>query len=184
MNILRFIGRSREFERKLEQSRSRLHRLAYSWCRSQALADDLVQEAMSKALGRSDQLRDLEAMHSWLFSILANCWRDHFRGSHDCEDIDEIEEHHLADETTPEDQYLQNEVVRRVRSAVAALPLGQRQVVTLVDLEECTYAEVAAILEIPVGTVMSRLSRARQALKERLLDRKSEPAAPHLSRVK
>ena len=56
----------------------------------------------------------------------------------------------------------------RVRDAIATLPLAQRQVITLVDLEECSYAQVAEVLGVPVGTVMSRLSRARQALKNHL----------------
>ena len=57
-----------------------------------------------------------------------------------------------------------------MRKAVAALPLAHRQVVTLVDLEGFSYAAVAQILDIPVGTVMSRLSRGRRALREHLLD--------------
>jgi RNA polymerase sigma-70 factor (ECF subfamily) len=77
-------------------------------------------------------------------------------------------------------------VIACVRSAVARLPLGQRQVLTLVDLEEFGYAEVAEILSIPVGTVMSRLSRARASLKTYLLDTAmQQPAAqPLLRRVK
>ena len=66
----------------------------------------------------------------------------------------------------------------RVRGAVARLALGQRQVLTLVDLEEFSYAEVAAILEIPVGTVMSRLCRARRALKEMLQELAPVQSAP------
>jgi RNA polymerase sigma-70 factor (ECF subfamily) len=64
--------------------------------------------------------------------------------------------------------------------------MGQRQVLTLVDLEEFSYAEVAAILEIPVGTVMSRLCRARRALKEMLQELAPVQAAPisHIRRVK
>jgi RNA polymerase sigma-70 factor (ECF subfamily) len=68
--------------------------------------------------------------------------------------------------------------VRRVRLAVAELPAGQREVVTLVDLEEFSYAEVATILEIPIGTVMSRLSRARLSLREKL---REQPAASQLA---
>ncbi|GAB3630150.1 hypothetical protein GCM10027419_50070 [Pandoraea terrae] len=133
------------------------------------MAEDLVQETLSKALRKSSQLRDLKALDGWLFSILTNCWRDHFRKHVDMEDIDEIDELNLASDLTPEDACAQNEVVNRVRAAVAALPPGQRQVLTLVDLEEFSYSEVAEILDIPVGTVMSRLSRARQALTTKLL---------------
>jgi RNA polymerase sigma-70 factor (ECF subfamily) len=67
-----------------------------------------------------------------------------------------------------------------VRQAVARLPAGQREVVTLVDLEEFSYAEVATILEIPIGTVMSRLSRARVTLREKL--REQQPATPAVVR--
>ena len=79
--------------------------------------------------------------------------------------MDDIEEIERIDEFTPEDGHAQSQLVSRVRNAVARLPLGQRQVLTLVDLEEVSYAEVSVILEIPVGTVMSRLCRARKTLK-------------------
>jgi len=169
VSLLSFISRSRQFESKLEGSRCRLWRLAHSWCRNRALADDLVQDTLAKALDRHSQLRDPEAMHAWLCSILANCWHDHLRGGKDTLDIDAIEEGDLpASACCPETDYQQNEVVRRVRAAVGTLPAGQREVITLVDLEEFSYAEVATILAIPIGTVMSRLSRARAALREAL----------------
>jgi RNA polymerase sigma-70 factor (ECF subfamily) len=104
-------------------------------------------------------------MNGWLFAILANCWRDHFRQNREMDDVEDIER---VDEFTPEDGHAQSQIVLRVRNAVARLPLGQRQVLTLVDLEEFSYAEVSAILEIPVGTVMSRLCRARKTLKSLL----------------
>lgn len=168
MSLFNFIGRSRQFEAKLEASRCRLWRLAHSWCRNRALADDLVQETLAKALARHQQLRDPEAMHAWLCSILANCWHDHLRAGKDILDIDALEDRDLPMADCPEEDCLKNEVVRRVRQAVGNLPPGQREVVTLVDLEEFSYAEVAAILQIPIGTVMSRLSRARASLREAL----------------
>jgi len=71
-----------------------------------------------------------------------------------------------------------------VRKAIARLPLGQRQVLTLVDMEDRSYAEVAEILGVPAGTVMSRLARARAALKEMLTDVRPAVQAAGLRRVK
>lgn len=166
MNLLSLVCHSRDFRNHLEQSRVKLYRVAYAWCHNAALADDLVQETLSKALKHSGQLRDPELMSSWLFRILHNCWNDHFRQYREMEDIDTIEDFQYACTSTPEDQHAQNQIVSRVRDAVAKLPLGQRQVLTLVDLEEFSYSEVASILGLPVGTVMSRLCRARRSLKD------------------
>jgi RNA polymerase sigma-70 factor (ECF subfamily) len=166
MDFLDFFLRSREAQRALEQARARLYRVAYSWCHSAALADDLVQETLTKALRKSSQLRDPKARDAWLFTILANCYRDHFRKQRDMDDIDEIE---ISHETTPESESSRAEIVSLVRAAIAKLPQGQRQVVTLVDLEGFSYVEVAQILDVPIGTIMSRLCRARNAMKDILL---------------
>ncbi len=157
---------------KLESSRSRLYRLAYSWCHAPELADDLTQEALSKALRQSNQLRELNAMDSWLFRILSNCWHDYLRSRRDTLQYDE--ERHL-DHVTPEQLNLRQQDIESVRRAVAALPEGQRQIITLVDIEGCRYAEVAEILELPIGTVMSRLCRARHAVKNQLLAKVEAP---------
>ncbi len=185
MDLLKFIGRTRQFEQRLGESRPRLWRLAHAWCRNRALADDLVQDALAKGLRNHAQLRDEESLHAWLCGILAHCWHDHLRAHRPMEDVTEMDEAVLVADGSPETEYLQSEIVRRVRQAVAELPVAQREVVTLVDLEEFSYAEVAAILEIPIGTVMSRLSRARSALKERLRDQNAcGLAAPRIARVK
>jgi RNA polymerase sigma-70 factor, ECF subfamily len=170
VDLLKFISRTRQFEQRLADSRPRLWRLAHAWCRNRTLADDLVQDALAKGLRNHAQLRDEASLHAWLCGILAHCWHDHLRSHRTMEDVADIEETSLIDDGTPEAECLKSEIVRRVRRAVAELPVAQREVVTLVDLEEFSYAEVAAILEIPIGTVMSRLSRARNALKEHLRD--------------
>jgi RNA polymerase sigma-70 factor (ECF subfamily) len=176
MNILSLALPFAGFRSRLEENRERLYRVAYSWCHNPALADDLVQETLSKALDKSAQLRDLGLMKSWLFSILTNCWRDHFRRHREMEDIDDLEDYRWSHDMTPEREHEQTEIVTRVRDAVARLPLGQRQVLTLVDLEEMSYAEVAEVLDIPVGTVMIRLCRARRALRESLTELGAEQA--------
>jgi RNA polymerase sigma-70 factor (ECF subfamily) len=101
------------------------------------------------------------------------------------EDVADIDESMLIAEGTPEAECMQSELVTSVRRAVAELPVPQREVVTLIDLEEFSYAEVAAILEIPIGTVMSRLSRARNALKERLREHNAcGMVVPRIARIK
>ena len=93
------------------------------------------------------------------------------------EDIEELEDFRYSHENTPEDAHSQAQIISQVRSAASKLPLGQRQVLTLVDLEELSYIEVAEILDIPIGTVMSRLCRARHAMKTLLKELAPEQAA-------
>ena len=184
MGILSLFCRTDAFQNQLEEIRPKLYRVAFSWSHNAALADDLVQETMVKALKHANQLRDPAMLSSWLFSILANAWRDHFRQHREMEDIDAIEDHRCVSESNPEDEHAQSQLVFRVRSAVAKLPIGQRQVLTLVDLEEFSYVEVAAILNIPIGTVMSRLCRARQALKTLLEELAPQQKTAQVSRIR
>ncbi|NOZ09909.1 MAG: RNA polymerase sigma factor [Gammaproteobacteria bacterium] len=157
--------RSKAFRRKLEDSRPRLYRMAFAWSHNPPLAEDLVQEALTKALRHTSQLRDIKTMDAWLFSILANCWRDYFRRNRVMEDIDDLV---LTHAVTPESLHSRREVINEILLAVSQLSEGQRQVVTLVDLEGFSYIEVAGILDVPIGTVMSRLCRARKILKKLL----------------
>jgi len=170
-------------KRQLEQHRNRLYRQAYSWCGDGMLADDLVQDALSKAIRKKDQLREQAKTEQWLFRILHNCWMEYLRRNRPLTDLDSIQ---LVDEVSPEVDLGKLQVVEAVRYAVGQLPIGQRQVISLVDLEEFKYSEVAEILDIPVGTVMSRLSRARMSLKKNLFHLKAAPVVkqPSLRRVK
>lgn len=158
---------TRALKARIAASRPRLYRLAYAWCHDTYLADDLAQETMSKGLKSVSQLKDSSILEAWLYSILNNCLRDHFRRLRPHADIEEIMELPAPD-PSPEQHHAESELVGRVRRAVADLPLGQRQIVTLVDLEEMSYSAAAEALNIPMGTVMSRLSRARLALRELL----------------
>lgn len=174
----------------IESQRPLLYRIAYAWCHQGALADDLVQEALSKAWTQRAQLRDVAAMKAWTVSIMHRCWIDHLRGQRHFDDVDDWQDVLESTSASPEACCDSAQIVACVRSAVARLPQAQRQVLTLVDLEEFGYAEVAQILDIPVGTVMSRLSRARASLRNMLETPMREagalPAAgrPALRRVK
>ena len=166
MNPLNLYCLGREFKQRLTDSRPRLYRVAYSWCHQPDVADDLVQETMTKAIKHAKQLRDRNAVESWLFGIMANCWRDYLRKQKHMDDIDDL---FLSHTDTPEQRYERQDIVDLIQSTMAELSLGHRQVLSLVELEGFSYTEVADILCIPVGTVMSRLSRARKQMAAKLL---------------
>ena len=155
----------RLFERRLEKSREALYRMAFAWCHNRDLAEDLTQQTLVKALEKRNQLRELDKLERWVFQILANALRDWYRRERPTE---AIEDHEPVEVFSPERGVMRDEVVTRVREAIARLPLAQCQVVTLIDLEGLSYADVAEVLDIPIGTVMSRLSRARKSLAAQL----------------
>jgi len=184
MGLLTSLCLQRELKQRIANNHTRLYRTAYAWCHDPHLASDLVQETMAKALTRMGQLRDADKLDSWLFGILINCWRDYFRAQKETLDIDELAS---PQRETPEAQFHTQDIVSNVRYAIERLTEGQRQVVTLVELEGFSYANVAQILDIPVGTVMSRLSRARQTLASYLLSYKTANEVsdkPTLRRIK
>jgi len=173
------------FRPSIEAQRPMLYRIAYAWCHDTALADDLVQDTLSKAWTRRAQLRDESVLKAWMVAILNHCWLDYLRSRRDFDDVEDWQDTLESSADTPEVSCNREQVIACVRAAVAHLPLGQRQVLTLVDLEEFGYAEVAGILNIPVGTVMSRLSRARTGLKILLDTAMQQPTArPRLRSVK
>ncbi|MFW2438197.1 MAG: RNA polymerase sigma factor [Arenicellales bacterium] len=183
MKLIQKLLKQKEINSELECRRDRLYRVALSWCRDGHLADDLTQQALIKALQSIASLRDWELLDAWLFRILSNCWKDHLRTQKETIDIDDAG---LISGRSPEDQHSESQIVLRIRQAIAELPEKQRQVVTLVDLAELTYSEVSEALEIPIGTVMSRLCRARKALRNSLveLNQSHGNAEPRLRRVK
>jgi RNA polymerase sigma-70 factor, ECF subfamily len=182
MDLRSLFGRNAALDRRLADCRPALYRLAFVWCHDAGLADDLTQEALAKAVARIDQLRDPASLRPWLYGILANCWRDHLRALRPTEDIDTIEEHLVCPGPSPEQAAGQAELLLRVRTAIGTLPVGQREVLSLVDLEDCSYGETATILALPIGTVMSRLHRARATLRRTLSAEGTAPAG--LRRVK
>jgi len=183
MKFIKKLLKQQEINSELELRRDKMFRVACSWCHDSHLADDLTQQTMVKALQSIGSLRSREMLDAWLFRILSNCWKDHLRAQKDTVDIDDVG---LTGGKSPEDQHHESQIVKRIRQAIAALPEKQRQVVTLVDLAELSYSEVSEALEIPIGTVMSRLCRARQALRDGLVEfnHSQEKTEPRLRRIK
>ena len=165
---------------RVAESRARLYRVALAWCGDEMLADDLVQDTVISAIANIRQLRDERRLFAWLYTILNNNWRQHLRRQK-CHD--ELDEQIPGEGNEPLGCCHELEVVARVRRAVATLPAEQRQVVSLVDLEEFSYCDVAEILDIPIGTVMSRLHRARKNLVV-ALDGRAEADRPHRKQLR
>jgi RNA polymerase sigma-70 factor (ECF subfamily) len=153
------------FSKKLETHRSDLYKIAWSWCHNNELADDLVQETYAKALKNRSQLNDITKLKPWLTRILVNLHSDYYRSK---QQQVEFEDEYALTEFDPSDLLSRDESVQIVRKAIAQLNDKHRKIISLVDIADFSYAEVADILEIPVGTVMSRLNRARGTLKSLL----------------
>ncbi len=169
-------------KKDLVERRTKLYRIAFSWCHNASLADDLVQDTMLKAMKNASSLRSYATLDTWLYRILHNSWHDYLRvkGRN-------VELHDVHDDASPDhvDVFQQRQIVDRVRAAIDQLPMTLREVITLADFAGFSYAEIADIVDIPIGTVMSRLYRARQNLKEKLLDLAGDENMPvKLMRVK
>ena len=160
-------GNTLRFRKLLESQWDRLYRVAYSWTHETSLASDLVQETLARALQNREKIHDPEALEIWLFKVMANYWRDTLRRRKDMADIQSID---LIDTETPESHTERSRLIAQVHHAMAKLNQDQRQVLTLVSLQGFSYEDVAKILDIPVGTVMSRICRARQNIKKSLRD--------------
>jgi len=137
MSILPFCLPGRRLEHKLEACRNKLFRIAFSWSHDEMLADDLVQDSLIKALLRLKQLKKPDVLEAWLIAILNNVWRDYLRQKKDFVDIDDYV---LLDidntySSNPEMTHESDRTIVRVRNAIALLPMGQRQVISLIDIE-------------------------------------------------
>lgn len=143
----------------------RLRRFARTLVGNPHDADDLVQIAIERALAKSGQLRVDAPLSAWMFGILRNAWIDETRARARRNRLFAAEElgEQVADPTSG--QQAESLVVQE---AVARLSAEQREVIGLVLIEGLSYREAADILEVPVGTVTSRLARAREALQTML----------------
>lgn len=150
---------------RILESRNKLYRIALSWCGDKMLADDIVQETITIALINYSQLRDENKMFGWICSIMRN---NMYRQIRKQKNHDSVDDQLPTDDLDPFEKCQENDIVTRVRQVIASLPLEQRQIISLVDLGELAYCDVAQVLDIPIGTVMSRLHRARKSLLQKM----------------
>jgi len=144
-----------------------LYRYAYRLTGSAADAEDLTQQTYLAAQARLDQLRDPQASRGWLFAILRNAFRKNVRRRAPLPAADlELNVDSLP-EALPSAEEIDQE---RLQAALDALTDEYRVVLLMFYFEHCSYRDIAEELELPIGTVMSRLSRAKGQLRARLLE--------------
>ena len=143
----------------------RLRRFARSLARNAQDADDLVQITAERALARADQFRPDHSMASWLFGILRNAWIDEGRSRRRRESL--LDPADLAGRVADPAGGSDAELLC-LHDALARLPQDQRLAIALVLIEGLSYKEAASIMDVPVGTLTSRLARGREALQTML----------------
>ncbi|ANI40010.1 sigma-70 family RNA polymerase sigma factor [Mycolicibacterium vaccae] len=166
-----------------------LYRAALRYTHNHADAEDLAQETMLKAYRNYAQFTSGTNIRAWLFRILVTTWINRYRRTQ--RRPDEVLTERIAElefssavrrssisSASAELLALESLVDEDVKAALAGLTEGQRMAVFFVDVEGFRYAEVADLLDIPLGTVMSRLHRGRRALRQALVEQ-----APHLRRA-
>lgn len=160
-----------------------LRRYAHALTHSGADADDLVQDCLERALGRWGQRRGDGQVRPWLFAILHNLAVNRMRQARRrgaSLALDDAPASALAAAPAQDHAVRHGELIR----ALARLPEDQRSVLLLVSVEDLSYAEAATVLGVPVGTVMSRLSRARLSLRKLMEGVVAQPAPPALRIVR
>ena len=151
-----------EFRRELVQLLPRLRRFAFVLTRSHDDAEDVVQAAVERALRHADSWQQGTRLDSWLYRIMQNLWRDELRAHRRrAEPLDLHADIAGADGRDVTIRHIQS---NEAQQALDELPEEQRMVVALVVLDGMSYQQAADILDVPVGTVMSRLARARARL--------------------
>jgi RNA polymerase sigma-70 factor, ECF subfamily len=166
-----------DFLDELERNVPALRRYARALTRNIDRADDLVQDCLERAISRRGLFQPRGPLRPWLFTMLTNLHRNSLRGERrrgEAIDLDSVPE--LAT-PAPQPGHL---ALAELARAIETLPLDQKEALLLVTLEGLPYAEAAAILQIPTGTLMSRLGRARATLRTLT----GTPAEPHLRTVK
>lgn len=159
---------SNMFERDLSQLLPRLRRFAHALSRDSAQADDLTQMTMERALRSRDQWQAGTRLDSWLYRIMRNLWIDTVRASGRKAKFEAPAEEAAQVGEDPRDAIDASIELQRAMRAMQRLPEEQREVVALILVEGFGYREAAEMLDLPIGTVSSRLVRGRTALLQML----------------
>ncbi len=154
----------------------RLRRFAFSLTGDWDRMEELVQDTCERALTRHQQWKPGTSLESWMCRIAQNLWKDGLKAKKHRMQVSDDSLHFLTG-VDGRNEMEERLTLKAVMAAISRLPADQRLVIALVCIDGRSYAETAEILDIPVGTVMSRLARARQALYAGLYD--SERGSPY-----
>lgn len=155
-------GTAENVQREIVELLPRLRRFARNLTRNPHDADDVVQIAVERALMRIGQWRRDTRLDGWMFKIVKNAWIDEIRSRKRRDEV------FLADDAATAEAAGGPEDGLSIRAAMSRLPQEQRLAVSLVLVEGLSYQEAADVLEVPIGTLTSRLARGRQALQAAL----------------
>lgn len=144
----------------------RLRRFALVLCRSPSLADDLVQNACERALANAGSWTPGTRLDAWVFRILRNSWIDHLRRARTEGMSEDVTTQTEIVGDAGEEPILSKLMLAEVQEIINTMPAEHREVLLLVCVEDLAYREAADVLGVPIGTVMSRLARARKRLLE------------------
>ena len=159
------------FQKNLLEELPYLRRFARALAGDAALADDLVQDCVERALKKHHLYDASRPLRAWLYAILRNIHISQWRRQSQFGLMTGIDD--LDDSATPSVPALQeqNMSVALITTALDHLPAQQREILVMISLEELSYKEASEIIGVPIGTVMSRLSRARQTMQKLLEER-------------
>jgi RNA polymerase sigma-70 factor, ECF subfamily len=164
-----------ELQRQLPQQITRLWRFALRLTRHHADAEDLAQRTYVRALEKADQWHPGTSLISWLYAVMYSIWMNELRSAQRRREggfTSDEQEFNVSSEGTDQAQRSDPEVqlmFKQVVQSVNDLPEAQRVVLVLVAIEGLSYKETAQVLELPIGTVMSRLARGRLSIGQRFL---------------
>ena len=164
---------SDQFSNQAMQYIPRLRRYARALTGDANAADDLVQDALERALLKQDLWREGSDLRAWLFTLMHNVFVNQVRSASASRTVP-LDASFVELPQPPAGDRLE---IRDLDAALQLLPAEQRTVLLLVGLEQMTYEEAARVLDVPIGTVMSRLSRGRERLR-RLLQGLPDSGAP------
>ena len=154
----------------------RLRRFALALSGDHEGADDLVQEACLRALSRVEQFQEGTRLDSWMFRIVQNIWLDKMRSKQARGQHVNLDDAPMLVDTAGQDRIEHHVEIQEVSRALGKLPPELQMLLLLVCVDGCSYREISDMLSMPIGTVMSRLARARRLLYETMNSAAGEAA--------